>query len=107
VTDLEVWLWICGEKEVEVDLHQYIWTTTFGETYVVHYANYEPSLFEHIVDFSDRSSKAKEIVQLIFSVKKAIVATPIPYFFLFISQRERKLVSRKPDPFRQRIKVRK
>jgi len=35
------------------------------------------------------------------------VATPIPYFFGFIPKRDRKFVSRKPDPVRQRIKMRK
>ena len=43
-----VWLWICVDKDVELDLRQKIETSAFGEQYTVHYAEYIPAPFERL-----------------------------------------------------------
>jgi hypothetical protein len=69
LTDPDLWLWIAGEKDVELDLRGVIRTTTLGTTYTTKYADYIPSAFERIGDVPERSSRAKDVVQLIFLVK--------------------------------------
>jgi len=68
ITDLEVWLWICKEKDVELELRNLI-RLLYGATYALYYVDYIPASFEFIGDLSERSSCAKETVQLLFLVK--------------------------------------
>ena len=64
--DPQMWLWICGVKEVEVQVSHYAYKGMFRETYDLHYSNYVPSSNERAAN--NKHTKAK--VLLIFLVKK-------------------------------------
>jgi len=54
---------------VELDLRGVLRTTGLGATYTTKYADYIPPAFERTGDVLERSSHAKEAVQLIFFMK--------------------------------------
>jgi hypothetical protein len=83
LSDPEVWLWIVGEKEVELELRSFIRTSGFGSSYSVRYAEYLPSAFERIGDVPERSTRAKDPIQLLFLVKNgaAVKTRKIPKSF--------------------------
>jgi hypothetical protein len=68
--DPQMWLWICGAKEAEVQVSHYAYKGMFRETYDLHYSNYVPSSNERLEDRAANNKHAKAKVLLIFLVKK-------------------------------------
>ena len=81
--DPKVWLWICGEKDVEVDLVQFIRVSKYGETYTLYPSEYVPEAMERLYDLPEKSNRAKEPIYLIFLIKKGKKIKPkkIPWRF--------------------------
>ena len=69
-TDSEVWLWICGNEDVEDDLRIFMRSNVFGTTYEVTNAEYILAPVERLEDVSAGSSKARAPVHLMFLTKK-------------------------------------
>ena len=82
-TDLDVWLWICGDQDVDDDLRVEIRNGIFGSHYSTHYAEYIPAPVERLEDLAASSARAKAPVNLIFLMKKNVKIKPkaIPRMF--------------------------
>jgi hypothetical protein len=71
ITQLPMWLWICGTKEAEVQEFHYAHSGMFRDTYNRAYSSYLPSPNERLEDRPANNKLAKAKVYLIFIVKKS------------------------------------
>jgi hypothetical protein len=74
MTDLLVWLRICGSKKAKVQVSHYVYKTLFTNLYDIQYANYWPSSNERSEDWAANNRLAMAKVYLIFLIWKAFKA---------------------------------
>ena len=71
VTEPPVWLWICGDKEIELKATQLPGMAMFIANYVKKYSTYEPAKFERLEDLPATNKNARAPVSLLFLVRKS------------------------------------
>ena len=70
VTGPSVWLWIKGDKEMELKATQLAGKAMFTANYVKKYATYEPAKFERLEDLPATNKSARAPVCLLFLIRK-------------------------------------
>ena len=71
VTEPLVWLWICGDKEIELKATQLAGLAMFIANYVKKYSMYEPAKFERLEDLLATNKNAQASMSLLFLVRKS------------------------------------
>jgi hypothetical protein len=70
MTDPLIWLWICGLKEVEVQMSDYTHKPMFMDLYNIKYSNYWLVSNERLEDRAANNRLARGKVYLIFLIQK-------------------------------------
>ena len=83
VTELPVWVWICGDKEAEARLLNHLRSSDYGDKYILEFVDYVPAINERLEDNPITSKRAKTNVQIIFMFRKGkkMVLKNLPKFF--------------------------
>ena len=71
VTEPPVWLWICGNKEIELKATHLVGMAMFTANYVKKYSTYEPAKFERLEDLPATNKNTRAPVSLFFLVRKS------------------------------------
>lgn len=71
-SDPEVWLWICGNREAELQVYGQSDTLPFKEHYQKYESSYAPGKYERLEDAGLKQTAAKDPVKLLWLVKKPV-----------------------------------
>ena len=71
VTKPPIWLWICGDKEIELKATQLAGKALFIANYVKKYSTYKPAKFEPLEDLPATNKSARAPISLLFLVRKS------------------------------------
>jgi hypothetical protein len=77
MTETPIWLWICGSKEVEVQVSTYAHKPMFTDVYDIEYSDYWPAANERLEDRAANNRLARGAVFLIFLIRKSYRASKI------------------------------
>jgi hypothetical protein len=75
MTEPPIWLWICGSKEVEIQVSTFAHKTMFTDVYEIEYADYWPTSNERLEDCAANNRLAQSSVFLVFLIWKSYRAS--------------------------------
>jgi hypothetical protein len=84
VTEIPVWVWICGSREAEAKIKNHLDGCEFGKNYSIVYSEYFPAQYERLEDLTSSTKKAKDPVQILFLFRKTarIRIADLPTIFM-------------------------
>ena len=72
VTEVPVWVWICGDMEAQAVIVNHFLHSEFGKKYNMNHADYVPAKYERLEDVPSNSKRAQMKMQIIYLFKKGI-----------------------------------
>ena len=83
ITEVPVWVWICGDMEAQAVIVNHFLHSDFAKKYNMKHADYMPAKYERLEDVPANSKRAHMKMQILYLFKKGIRRTGKTYTPVF------------------------